>query len=87
MMFRTEQDETNDAEWQNPDNWSGPDFPAVYFSKKDSRIWVPKKNPRAGWTINLAHDAGAKWLIACIILPILLVIGVSVLVLLFLLQY
>ena len=43
MTDHTHQDETNQAEWANPDNWT-----TIYFSKKDSRTWVPKQNPRHG---------------------------------------
>ena len=34
------QDEKNQAEWENPDNWT-----TVYFSKKYSRTWVSEKIP------------------------------------------
>jgi uncharacterized membrane protein len=51
------QDEINQAEWENPDNWS-----TIYFSKKDSRACVPKKNPKHGWTINFGNPSGALWI-------------------------
>ena len=51
------QDKINQAEWENPDNWS-----SIYFSKKDSRTCVPKRNPKHGWTINFASPSGAKWI-------------------------
>lgn len=51
------QKEINQEEWENPDNWS-----TIYFSKRDSRASVPKKNPAHGWTINFAHPDGAKWI-------------------------
>lgn len=38
------QKEINRAEWSNPDNWSV----GFYFSKKDSRTWVPKSIPWMG---------------------------------------
>ncbi len=57
MTDHTHQDETNQAEWANPDNWT-----TIYFSKKDSRTWVPKQNPRHGWTINFGNASGAKWI-------------------------
>ena len=60
------QDETNRAQnraqWENPDNWSGPDWMAIYFSKRDSRTWVPKKLPAMGWTLNLGRRGGVYWL-------------------------
>jgi len=38
MIDNKTQDELNQAEWENPDNWT-----TIYFSKKDSRSWIPKK--------------------------------------------
>jgi len=40
MIDNKTQDEINQTEWENPDNWT-----TIYFSKKDSRPWVPKKIP------------------------------------------
>ncbi len=51
------------SEWENPMNWGGPGNTAVYFSKRDKRIWVPKHAPGAGWTVNLAHTGGILWLV------------------------
>ena len=66
------QEEINRKEWENPDNWSGPGF---YFSKKDSRTWVPKSIPWMGWTINIGQPAGAYFLLATIIgIPILIIV-------------
>ena len=56
-MDHSNQDEINQLEWENPDNWS-----SIYFSKKDTRTVVPKKNPKHGWTINFASASGAKWI-------------------------
>lgn len=57
MKDNRTQDEINQAEWENPDNWS-----TIYFSKKDSRTWVPKKNPKHGSTINFGSSYGARWI-------------------------
>lgn len=54
------QEEINELEWKNPDNWSL----GLYFSKKDSRTWVPKSIPSMGWTTNIGKSAGAIWFIA-----------------------
>lgn len=56
-----DQKEINDTEWRNPENWSG-SLLGFYFSKKDSRTWVPKSVPQMGWTLNLGKPAGARWL-------------------------
>jgi uncharacterized membrane protein len=70
-----DQKETNESEWRNPDNWSGP----LYFSKKDSRTWVPKSIPWMGWTLNIGRTAGAYWLLGFLIgLPIFIILMQSV---------
>lgn len=43
----------NQAEWASEDNWSHPKF-GIYFSKRDTRVWVPKKLG-LGWTLNMGH--------------------------------
>ena len=57
MTAIADQEAINEAEWRNPDNWS-----TIYFSKRDSRPAVPKKNPKHGWTINFGHPKGARWI-------------------------
>ena len=79
------QDEINKKEWENPDNWTGPTNMSVYFSKKDSRTWVPKMKPWMGWTLNLGQPSGVRWLVLCIIGPIILVILVCTIIMAFLL--
>jgi uncharacterized membrane protein len=61
----------NQNEWANPDNWSV----GFYFSKKDSRTWVPKSVPWMGWTVNLGTRAGACWMLGFLIgLPVLMIV-------------
>ena len=63
------QNELNHQEWENTENWSL----GFYFSKRDSRVWVPKHPPWMGWTPNIGQHAGAAWLLGFLIgLPILL---------------
>ena len=71
------QAETNEQEWKNPANWSGA-WGGFYFSKHDSRTWVPKSIPWMGWTLNLGQPAGARWLLAFLVgLPLLVVVVVA----------
>ena len=71
-----DQQEINLLEWKNPDNWSGPSWMRLYFSKKDSRTWIPKPNPSMGKTINLGRDAGAYWFLGAILVtPAVILIG------------
>jgi uncharacterized membrane protein len=67
MIVNKAQDEINKSEWENGDNWT-----TIYFSKKDSRSWVPKKNPKHGWTINFGSPSGARWIYYLFILFLLL---------------
>jgi len=69
------QEKINRSEWENPDNWGGPVFMSLYFSKRDSRIWVPKQIPWTGWTVNLAHTGGVLWFFAVIVGAMLLVVA------------
>lgn len=65
------QDEVNEAEWHNPENWSD-NIVGVYFSKRDSRVWVPKRRPGLGWTLNLGNPRAAWWLVGLLVIPPLL---------------
>ncbi|MDZ4198662.1 MAG: DUF5808 domain-containing protein [Kiritimatiellia bacterium] len=65
------QQEINQAEWENSENWSF----GLYFSKKDTRTWVPKSIPWMGWTLNLGTRAGALWMLGFLIgLPVLMIV-------------
>lgn len=56
-MMINNQTDINQSEWEEPEHWN-----SVYFSKKDTRTWVPKQNFKQGWTLNLGSPAGVKWL-------------------------
>jgi uncharacterized membrane protein len=74
---------TDQEEWQKDENWGGPKWGEVYFSKKDPRIIAPKRIKWMGWTVNLAHTAGillfvgALFGIPCIVIAILLITGAN----------
>lgn len=54
----------DDAEWHHPDNWAGLGPFAAYFSKRDSRVWVPHywNNSLSPPAINFGHRLGfATW--------------------------
>lgn len=75
-MDELNQQEINEAEWRNPENWNL----AFYFSKKDSRVIVPKRIRAMGWTVNLGKRAGAAILIATIIvIPLLAILTLVIL--------
>jgi uncharacterized membrane protein len=71
-------DAINEQEWANPDNWSDYEI-GLYFSKRDSRAWVPKRERELGWTFNLAHAKGALAFIGVLLTPavVLLIILVA----------
>ena len=56
----------NRAEWNDPRNWTGPKWLSIYFSKRDSRAWVPKQIPAFGRTVNLGNPRGAFALLAIV---------------------
>jgi uncharacterized membrane protein len=67
-MMEPGQEEINDAEWNNPDNWAGDTWFGVYFSKRDSRSLVPKRDyPELGYTFNLGHPNGVKLLYSLLV--------------------
>jgi uncharacterized membrane protein len=49
------QDSLNESEWHNAANWW---WGILYHSQLDDRIWVPKRSPSFGLTINLARPFG-----------------------------
>ena len=68
-------DEINKSEWENQKNWTSPGF---YFSKRDTRWIVPKRNPVLGWTFNLGLTKGAWAMILSFLLPTFILIGIIV---------
>jgi uncharacterized membrane protein len=70
------QEEINEAEWNNPDNWSK----GLYFSKKDNRVWVPKQIRSLGWTVNLGQGKGAATLMWTFVGGIIIVVLANIVV-------
>lgn len=68
------QEETNRAEWENPGNWRGPAFVALYVSPADTRIVVRKRVPILGWTLNVGRPAG-RWLATAIVAALCVLIA------------
>ena len=71
----TDTDEINITEWGNPDNWTSPGF---YFSKRDTRWIVPKRNPGLGWTFNLGNKKGAWAMLLSFLIPIFILSGIII---------
>ncbi|MBT4192932.1 MAG: hypothetical protein HOB14_21075 [Gammaproteobacteria bacterium] len=61
------QQDINENEWASTNNWR---YLIFYYSKKDSRVWVPKKQKWRGWTLNLAKRQGVLWMFCLLILPV-----------------
>jgi uncharacterized membrane protein len=78
---RIDQKSINQAEWSNPDNWGGPRWISVYFSKKDSRTWVPKQIPWMGVTLNLAKTSGVVMVLLILILLFMIPLITTIVVL------
>ena len=60
------QKEINQAEWGKDENWGGPKWAEVYFSKKDTRTCILKRIRWMGYTVNLAHTAGVLLFISAL---------------------
>ncbi len=68
------QKEINQAEWQKDENWGGPKWGAVYFSKKDTRTCIPKRIRWLGYTVNIAHTHGVLLFIGALFgIPVLVI--------------
>lgn len=61
------QQDINTQEWNDPANWSRKAWLGVYFSKRDSRVWVRKPVPALGWTVNFAQPRGGAMVVAVIV--------------------
>lgn len=61
------QDEINKQEWERRANWTS--RWGMYRSESDPRLWVPKRNPAMGWTLNMAHQKARLTLVAMVIVP------------------
>jgi uncharacterized membrane protein len=47
------------AEWENPANWR---LRGCYVAPRDPRVWVRKRNPARGWTVNFGHRLSWLWM-------------------------
>lgn len=62
------QEPMNEQEWKRPENWTG--WLGTYRSARDTRLWVPKRNPARGWTLNFAHRAAWWSLVGLFTVPL-----------------
>ncbi|SOD90142.1 DUF5808 domain-containing protein [Caenispirillum bisanense] len=62
-----------DALWQDDAHW-GHGRIGLYFCKRDPRLFVRKRRPSMGWTVNLAHRAAGLVLVGITIVPVLIVV-------------
>ena len=56
------------AEWERPENWSS--WLGLYRSERDTRLFVPRRNPAMGWTLNTAHRAAWWTLLGLLTVPL-----------------
>jgi len=63
----------NESEWRDPKNWRAR-WIGIYVAPRDSRVWVPKRIPAMGWTLNFAHRASWWWLAGLLGVPMLFVV-------------
>jgi uncharacterized membrane protein len=69
------QDEIDQAEWENPANWSG--FMGLYRSERDSRPWVPKRPGQGpGMAPNMAKPGSKTFFWGLAIMPAVIVLTV-----------
>lgn len=68
--MKTKQDkELLDSMSKEPRSWRGVFF---YANGRDNRIFVPKRNPSMGWTLNFSNPYAYLVLLAIILIPIII---------------
>jgi uncharacterized membrane protein len=67
------QAERDDAEWHDPANWHG-GLLGIYYSKADSRTFVPKPNPAFGFTVNFARPGGVAFFVGILLFAAAMVV-------------
>ena len=72
---RKYQDGVNESEWQDPANWwwAG----GLYYSPRDDRVFVPKRPPSFGATINLGRPLGLAIALAVPVFLVALVVAAA----------
>jgi len=58
-----------DSMRRNPRSWKSLFF---YMNGNDSRLFVPKRNPSMGWTLNFANPYSYVVLLVIIMIPIII---------------
>jgi uncharacterized membrane protein len=62
------EDAINQREWEQPVNWTG--WFGAYSSKRDTRLWVPKRPMTgSGMALNLGHPAAKITLATVCMVP------------------
>ena len=49
------------SDWHRPESWRGGPL-GIYHAPRDPRVWVPKRDPAFGWTLNFARRAAWGWI-------------------------
>jgi len=57
-MTNRQQQNNYDMWHKDPENWR---FGVFYVNRKDPRVFVPKRNPLLGWTLNFGNPVA--WLL------------------------
>ena len=68
------QKEINESEWRDPRNWQV-GWLGVYYARRDTRIFVPKRNRWLGFTLNFAHPQAVLVSILLLIVVVGAVVG------------
>ena len=69
-------DPGQNPEWNRPENWHG-GMLGIYHAPRDPRVWVPKRIPAMGWTLNFAHRRAWVWLLIILAIPLAFTLWVA----------
>ncbi|WP_294445050.1 DUF5808 domain-containing protein [uncultured Sphingomonas sp.] len=76
------QDVALEAIWSNPAHWAEGTF-GCYFAKEDPRLWVPRRKPGRGRTLNMAHPQAGKQILGsmlfCAFFPVAVLVFTRIL--------
>jgi uncharacterized membrane protein len=57
-------------ESNDPSNWK---WGVIYYNKNDKRVFVPKRSPRFGWTINAGNKYAVLGVVALSLAVVILI--------------
>lgn len=71
------QEQINRREWSDPMNGSRTGVLGLYSSRKESRLWVPRRGTSQGRTFNFGNPKAACWTLGLVVIPVWVAISIG----------